>query len=74
MFDTALDQERREIGTRVRRRRQELGLTQQEIAEALGHSSSHRVNQIELGRQRLYAEELPRLCKKLACDVADIVG
>ena len=74
MFDNALDQERREIGARMRRRRLELNLTQQELAEALGHKSSHRVNQIELGRQRLYAEELPRLCRILVCGVTDIVG
>jgi transcriptional regulator with XRE-family HTH domain len=54
-------------------RRLEMGLTQQALAEALGHGSSHRINQIELGRLRLYAEELPRLCWALGCRVPDIV-
>ena len=73
MFDDDSVEKRREIGARIRKRRAELGLTQQELAEALGHGSSHRINQIELGRLRLYAEELPKLCWTLDCRVADIV-
>ena len=74
MFDKELDRARLEIGKRLRRLRQETGLTQCEIAEMLGHSSSSRINQIELGRLRLYAEELPRLCKILNCSLSDVVG
>ena len=62
------------MGARVRRLRKDMGLTQCELAEALGHTSSSRVNQIELGRVRLYAEELPRLCKKLKCSLSDVIG
>ena len=73
MFEDNSAEKRRETGVRIRKRRVEVGLTQQELAEALGHSSSHRINQIELGRLRLYAEELPILCWKLDCRVSDIV-
>ena len=65
---------RLEIGSRVRTRRKELGLTQRELADFLGHRGSYRINQIELGRQRLYAEELPGLCSKLNCSITDIIG
>ena len=65
---------RREIGARLRRCREQSGLTQREVAAALGHKSSHRINQIELGRLRLYAEELPKLCELLDCSTADIVS
>lgn len=73
MFDDESLQARREIGARVRLRRKELGLTQCELAEAIGHNSSHRINQIELGRIRLYAEELPKLIEILRCSLADII-
>ncbi len=65
---------RRQIGSRIRARRKELDLTQSDLAAAVGHNSCHRINQIELGRVRLYAEELPKLCKKLRCDVSDIIS
>lgn len=74
MFDRELDRTRLEIGARVRRLRMEMGLTQCELADALGHASSSRINQIELGRVRLYAEELPRLCKTLKCSLTDVIG
>ena len=73
MFDRELDCVRTQIGNRIRSRRKELGITQCELAAALGHSSSSRINQIELGRKRLYAEELPRLCRFLQCSVGDLV-
>lgn len=74
MFDTDMERRRFEIGKRLRHLRQEMGLTQCDLAGALGHSSSTRINQIELGRLRLYAEELPRLCDCLDCSLSDIVG
>ena len=73
MFDRELDLVRLQIGTRVKTRRKELGLTQTELARALGHKSCHRINQIELGRLRLYAEELPILCRTLDCSLSDII-
>ncbi|MEE4189536.1 MAG: helix-turn-helix transcriptional regulator [Roseobacter sp.] len=74
MFDLDMQRTRVEIGKRIRRLRLEMGLTQGDLAAALGHSSPTRVNQIELGRLRLYAEELPRLCDRLDCSLSDIVG
>ena len=73
MYNRELIVLRLEIGARLRSRRKELGFTQSEVAAFLGHRSSHRLNQIELGRKRLYAEELPRLCRKLNCSLSDIV-
>jgi transcriptional regulator with XRE-family HTH domain len=73
MFDRELELVRREIGTRVKTRRKMLGLTQTELAHALGHTTCQRINQIELGRRRLYAEELPRLCKALNCSISDVI-
>ncbi len=73
MFDDDIRQIRREIGARVRKRRTELGITQCELAEALGHRGSYRINQIELGRLRLYAEELPKLCAKLNCGMDALI-
>ncbi|PRY69320.1 helix-turn-helix protein [Marivita geojedonensis] len=74
MFDRELEITRREIGARLRELRKRKSLTQCELAKALGHNSSTRLNQIELGRTRLYAEELPILCEMLACTSSDIIG
>ena len=73
MYDNESLHTRREIGVRMRQLRKNLGLTQSEVAEALGHSSSYRINQIELARIRLYAEELPKLIEVLKCSLSDIV-
>ena len=73
MFDAELDQMRLEIGARVRDRRKLLGMTQLELANAMGYKAPHRISQIELGRQRLFAEEVPRLCAKLVCSPDDII-
>ncbi len=74
MDDGEFIQTRREIGARLRERRKISGLTQQQLSGALGYRSSTRVNQVELGRVRLYADELPRICQELNCSVHDIVA
>ena len=61
------------IGSRLRQYRIEAGLTQIKLSEALGYGSPRRLNQIELGRSRLYADELEAICRVLRCSVTDIV-
>ena len=52
------------IGDRIRSRREELGLTQEELAKKLGYKSRSSVNKVETSRElsnkkvRLYAEAL----------------
>ena len=41
------------IGQRIKSRREELGLTQDELAKKLGYQSRSSINKIELGRQNL---------------------
>ena len=73
MEEEDIYQARAAIGSRIRQYRNEAGLTQINLSEALGHRSSQRVNQIELGRARLYADELAAICRVLRCSVTDIV-
>ena len=52
------------IGERIRNRREELGLTQEELAKKLGYKSRSSVNNVETSRElsnkkvRLYADAL----------------
>lgn len=52
------------IGERIRNRREELGLTQEELAKKLGYKSRSSVNKVETSRElsnkkvRLYADAL----------------
>lgn len=64
---------RLEIGHRLRRFRKRRGLTQTELAAELGLKSAYRVNQLELGRSRLYADELKIVCKLLDCSPLQIL-
>lgn len=52
------------IGDRIRKRREELGLTQEELAKKLGYASRSSVNKVEKSRElsnkkvQLYADAL----------------
>ena len=73
MEEDDIYQARALIGSRLRKYRTEAGLTQIKLSEALGHRNPQRLNQIELGRSRLYADELAAICRVLRCSVTDIV-
>jgi transcriptional regulator with XRE-family HTH domain len=52
------------LGDSIRRRREELRLTQAELGESLGLSRTSVTN-IERGRQRLLIDQFQRVCKTL---------
>lgn len=52
------------LGDSIRRRREELRLTQAELGESLGLSRTSVTN-IERGRQRLLIDQFQRVCKAL---------
>jgi transcriptional regulator with XRE-family HTH domain len=56
----------------IRRRRRQLGLTQDEFS-ALAGMTRVTYNRIETGARRIRLEELSCLCTALGCSVAELV-
>lgn len=54
------------IGDKIRKRREELGYTQDELAKKLGYKSRSSVNKVEMSR------EIPMKKVKLYADVLDL--
>lgn len=59
-----MDAATKEIGTRVRERREKLGLTREKLAELAGLSVQFTAS-IELGKQRMTTDSLARICRAL---------
>ena len=57
------------VGKKVRARREELGLTQQELADKMGYKSKSTINKIELDINDVSQKNLEKLAKALECDV-----
>ena len=49
-----------QIGNRIKLRREELGLSQEILAKALGYTSRSSINKIELGYQDLPAKKIKK--------------
>jgi transcriptional regulator with XRE-family HTH domain len=56
------------VGERIRRRRSELGLTQEQLAESLG-ISYQQVQKYETGANRISAGRLYRIARRLESDI-----
>lgn len=59
------------IGANIQRRRKEFGLTQEELATAVGLSRISIVN-MEAGRQATIPEKLMEICSVLSCTPNDL--
>lgn len=66
------DTSTKEIGARVRARREELGLTREKLAELAGLSVQFMAS-IELGKQRMTTDSLARVCRALSVSADHIV-
>jgi transcriptional regulator with XRE-family HTH domain len=73
MSDTTDEDIRRQIGHRIKVRRAELGLRQQDLADRLGLQQNH-ISEWEKGSRAIRAEQLVRLAKVLGVSVAQLVG
>lgn len=62
------------IGDRIRIRRQELGMTQEELAKKLGYASRVSVNKIELNGRNLTQTKIKLLADILETTPAYIMG
>ena len=66
------DMSMREIGMRVRGRREALGLTREQLAELTGLSVQFMAS-IELGKQRMTTDSLAKVCKALGISADYVV-
>ena len=62
------------IGERIRLRREQLGLSQEELAKALGYKSRSSINKIELGLQKLTQSKILSIAEALQTTPDYIMG
>lgn len=62
------------VGERIRNRRIELGLTQEELAHKLGYKSKASINKIELGIQDLPQKKIAEVAKALETTPSELMG
>lgn len=62
------------FGERVKARREQLGITQQELAEAVGYTHKSAINKIERGQIRGSVEQIAAFAKALNTSRAYLTG
>ena len=62
------------IGDRIKQRRMELGMSQEELAHKLGYKSRSSINKIELGGQNLTQKKIKRIADALDTTPEYIMG
>ena len=67
-----MDNYKTQMGQRIKKRRTELGYTQQQLAETLGISQKH-LGEVERGIAGLSMENLLELCKTIGVDLNYLV-
>ena len=63
-----------DIGMRIKKRREELDMTQEDLAAALGYKSKSSINKIELGVQNLKQSKIKAIADALSTTPAYIMG
>ena len=62
------------IGERIKARRDELGMSQEELAHKIGYKSKTSINKIELGIQELRQSKIKQIADALHTRLAYIMG
>lgn len=63
-----------EMGNRIRTRREELGLSQEQLAFAVGYKSRSSINKIELGKNDIPQSTIAKLASALSTTASYIMG
>lgn len=63
-----------EIGERIKARREELGMTQDELAKKAGYKYRSSINKIELGGQRLPQKKIVEIARALRVTPSYLMG
>lgn len=61
------------IGERIKKKREELGLTQEELAKKLGYKSRSSINKLEMSRE-LSLKNVRKMAKALECSESYLMG
>ena len=61
------------VGRKIRERRLQLGLTQEELAEKLGYKHKSAINKIELGINDVNQSKLIKIANALECSPAEFI-
>ena len=67
------EQNRRQLGLAIRRRRDEMGASQESLAEIIGCHRNY-VGYLERGEQNVTIDMLSRVAKALGCTVTDLTS
>lgn len=62
------------IGKNIMRRRKEIGMTQEELAQKMGYKSKSSINKIELGKSDMPQSKIERFAKALNTTPGDLMG
>lgn len=62
------------IGNRIRKRREELGLSQDELGKRIGYKSRSSINKIELGHRNLTQSKIKAIADALETTPSYIMG
>lgn len=62
------------IGLRIKNRREELGLTQMELAQRMGYKSKAAVCKVERGDDNITTERVSKFAKALNCTESHLMG
>lgn len=62
------------IGSNIKKRREELGLTQEELAKKMGYKSKSTINKIEMGINDITQSKVIAFAKVLATTPAYLMG
>lgn len=62
------------IGNRIKQRRVELGLTQEQLANRMGYKTKSSINKIELGKNSVTASKVAAFAKALQTTPAFLMG
>ena len=62
------------IGSRIKKRREELGISQQELAEMVGFKTASAINKIEMGIRDVNSKKLFLISNYLKISPSDLVG
>lgn len=62
------------IGNRIKKRREELGLSQDELGKRIGYKSRSSINKIELGHRNLTQSKIKAIADALGTTPSYIMG
>lgn len=63
-----------QLYSNIKRRRKQLNMSQQELAEAVGYKGKSMIAQIENGRVALPAPMIKKFADVFGCSISDLIG